>query len=532
MNRKELLVIDVIIKYSGDFDILLSALKEKAIDYVEDLGSGYALTDIPPGGESVLYSIPEVEDVELSKEVFLSELPFENGCIVNSSFVPLRYSGKDVVVGIVDTGIDYTSSEFRFSDGSSRIKYFWDQIGNGSPPEGFLTGAEYTEEMLNDALFSDNPFSVIQPLDVSGHGTAVAAVAAGSSLGRAPESDIIAVRVSRGFGEESTTLQLMRGLYYCIQKALQLKKPLAVNISYGLNRGSHRGDSLFERYISDISSMGRTSVIIPTGNEGDAGHHYEGQLSQGETIDITFFTASLLRSFYLSLWKNYTDSISTELILPNGRSIGVINEFSDRTDITANGMKITAFYGRPSVRSVFQEILYDVRMFTAEIPSGLWTLRIRADRIVNGHFDLWLPTTEQVTRATFFTDPSDRLTMTIPSTADRMIRVSGFDKGKGSVPSFSGRGADYPFYITPDAAAQAVNVRSSTLSGSIGSFTGTSFAAPLVTGLAAQLMEWGIVCGNSPFLYGEKLRAQIRLLAQRRDGVRYPDTSIGYGFIS
>lgn len=385
--------------------------------------------------------------------------------------------------------------------------------------------------MFDTALMSPDPFSVIPPTDISGHGTAVAGIAAGSLIGQAYNADIIAVKVLRGDGEESTTIQLMRGLYYVIKTARNMGKPLAVNISFGMNEGSHRGDSLFERYISDVGSIGRTSIIIPTGNEGGAGHHYNGSIESNETLNVDFFTARNIGSLYLSLWKDYTDEMSTELILPDGKSAGVINSFASRAESVIDGLSIKAYYGQPTRRSVYQEIFYDIRPITSGIPGGLWTLRIRGQNIVNSNFDIWLPTTEQVSAGTFFTEPSDELTMTIPSTAERIVRVAGYDRITGAAAFFSGRGERYPYCIRPDVAAPAVNVSAPSLFGGISSLTGTSFAAPLVTGIAARLMEWGIICGNSPFLYGEKLRAELHLLARRENGVSYPNTISGYGVV-
>lgn len=522
---------EIIVKYSGEYELFLSELEDSGIISSENLGQGYAVIDIETDMIGSLTEFPSVEDIEVPKDVFLNEFPAENNCEKGFEFRFGRYSGKGVIVGIIDTGIDYTNSEFRRSDGRTRIISVWDQRENGTPPAGFLSGAEYTEEMLNKALSSSSPFSVVKRTDNSGHGTAVAGIAAGSRRGAAYESDIIAVCVGSAESEDTKSVQLMKGIRYVIDKARMLKRPAAINISFGMNEGSHRGDSLFESYLSAVSSEWKTSVIIPTGNEGGAGHHYEGQLQSGETLDIGFFTAAAIRSFYLSMWKNYTDRISAELFLPDGKSTGVINRFTTASNVQINGLSITSIYGQPSQRSVFQEIFYDIRPAGGMIPAALWTLRLRAESIVDGHFDIWLPTVEQVTAATYFVNPSENLTMTIPSTASRVIRTAGYNAATNAYAAFSGRGATFPEYIYPDVSAPAVNVSVPTLSGGFDSFTGTSFAAPLVTGIAAQLMEWGIVCGNSPFMYGEKLKAELRLLARRTEGMIYPNIIYGYGLI-
>ncbi len=521
---------EIIVKYSGAFVDLLSEAAQLGTLRAENLGQGYAIVDWD-GAADQLYTVPAIEDIEMPREIFLNDDGLSGNCNESAVFRAQRFSGKGVLVGIIDTGVDYTSSEFRTADGKSRIAALWDQTAAGTAPEGFLSGAEYVQEQINEALLSGNPFSYIARTDASGHGTAVAGIAAGSTLGRAYQSELIVVRVSRSSTEQTLTTSLMRGVRYVIDTARRLRKPVAVNISYGMNEGSHRGDSLFERYLTAVAGEWKTTITVALGNEASAGHHYSGFMRSGEVQSIPFFTAALNGSFYLSIWKNYTDRLSAELLLPDGSSTGVINRFSSRTSIRAGELFVTAFYGQPTQRSVFQEIFFDIRPLEGRIPAALWTLRLTAEEIVSGRVDVWLPTTEQVTTATRFVNPDEELTMTIPSTADRILRVGGYDRRTDAIASFSGKGISCPEGIYPDVAASAVDVPAPTLSGGIGSFTGTSFAAPQVTGLAAQLMEWGIVCGNAPFMYGEKVKAEIRLLARRSRSIPYPDIAYGYGLI-
>lgn len=523
---------EIIVKYSGDFEQFISGLEDIGVFRPVDLGQGFAVLDISADMISVLEALPLVEDIELPKSVFLNNsFTPPVSCPGLPDFRRSLYSGAGVLVGIIDTGVDYTNREFLLPDGRTRIAAIWDQSAQGTPPPGFFEGAEYSREKIDSALLSADPFSVIPRTDISGHGTAVAGIAAGNTTGAAYASELIVVRVRSASGEDEKTTQLMKALRYVITKAAQLQKPAAINISYGMNQGSHRGDSLFESYISAVSREWKTTIVIPTGNEGGAGHHYEGRLSNGEELDIGFFTAKGIDSFYLSMWKNYTDIISAELFLPDGKSTGVINRYTTNTNAVADGLSVTSVFGQPSARSVFQEIFYDIRPAGGTIPQALWTLRLRAESIVDGHFDIWLPTIEQVTADTYFTDPGDTLTMTIPSTAAGIIRVAGFDSRTGAAAAFSGRGTRCPGEVLPDVSAPAVNVAAPSLSGGFDSLSGTSFASPAVTGYAAQLMQWGIVCGNSKFMYGERVKAELRLAAQRSRDINYPDPSLGYGRI-
>lgn len=526
--------VEVIVKFSGDITPIARELNAQ----VETLLKGYAIITIRRDNINRLYAYPQIESIELPKNLYIDGLyNLTSSCIravQNTNGYGL--TGKGVIVAVIDYGIDYMHRDFRNTDGTSRILFLWDQTVVGTPPQGFSGGAEYSNSQINQALRSPMPYNVVPSTDTDGHGTAVAGIAAGNgsenpdNIGVAPESDLIIVKIgSRGFRSFARTTELMRAIKYVIEKARQLNRPVVINISFGMNEGSHSGDSLFETYISDVSNEWKTSIIVPTGNEAAAGHHYSTELQSDSVVEIEFFVANGINQFYLSLWKDFTDVFSVEMLYPDGSSSGVVSMQNQVQSSSVGNTNITIIYKQPTHYSVRQEISFNVQSTDGFIPSGLWTLRIITSAVVNGRIQLWLPTVEEVTANTRFTTPIETMTMTIPSTAREVIRVAGYNDRVGNIAEFSGIGSTENPDISPDIAAPAVSILAPKNGGGYDSYTGTSMAAPFVTGSAALMMQWGIVSGRDPFLYGERLKAFLRIGANRRQGQDYPNAIFGYG---
>lgn len=522
---------EVIVRFNGS----LESIKTELGAEVELLFQNYAILTLPRDKIPALYAYPQIVHIELPKMLsYMASFNLISTCVRPVQDPNLfNLTGKKVIVAIIDSGIDYTHQDFRRADGGSRILFLWDQTGVGRAPSGFSDGVEYTNEQLNQALASPEPEKVVPERDDVGHGTAVAGIAAGNGTdnkGVAPEADLIVVKVGmKGYRSFARTTELMRAVKYVIEKAMLQGKPVAVNLSFGTNLGSHLGDSLFETYLAEISSLWKTVIVVPTGNEGSAGHHYAGQINTGQTLEVDFFTASGIGSFYITLWKQFEDSFSVEVIFPSGKSSGILG-IENQTKVVREGENVlTMIYGQPSRYSFRQEIFFHVRAAGNYLESGLWKIRVIAGRITDGAFNMWLPTVEEVTEKTFFSEASEKNTLTLPSTAARVIRVAGYNDRLGNIAEFSGRGNENLALPNPDLAAPAVGILSAKAGGGYDAFTGTSIAAPFVTGAAALMMQWGIVNGKDPFLYGERVRAFLRLGADRREYVRYPNQTFGYG---
>lgn len=528
---------EVIIKFNGN---IMKVGEELNIE-VEIVSDNYAIATLTLDKIPLLIRYSEVEHIESPKTLTLNSLKvaINKSCITTvKSPEDLNLSGQGVIIGIIDSGIDYTHPDFRNEDGTSRILYMWDQTETGKIPSGFTHGAEYTNEDINAALSSSNPYELVPEIDTIGHGTAVAGIAAGNgrssngeNAGVAPKASLIIVKLGeKGLPSFARTTEFMRALKYIIDKAKELKMPLAINISYGTNDGPHNGQSLFEAFIDDMAQNWKTSIVVASGNEGAAGHHYEGQIKSGEMQEVSFFYAGKFPSFYLTLWKNFVDSITVELVLPGGQSTGEILYFDLTRTYNIGSISVLINYGQPQFYSSFQEIFFQIKSNRGTPPVGIFTIRIRAAQVVDGRYNIYLPTVEEVSEETSFTISSTNTTLTLPSTALKVITVGGYDSSRNIISGFSGRGYTLNVvYTKPDLVAPSVGIVTTKVNGGYTTFSGTSMAAPFVTGSVALMMQWGIIDLNDPFLYGERIKAYLKLGARRNENISYPNNAWGYG---
>lgn len=539
---KEENVWELIVKYSGT----LEAVRQTARS-VTELLNGYAVIVIEEERIGQLAQLPEVEFIEKPKKLyFQTDVGRQVSCIDIVQDMPLSLRGKGTLIGIVDSGIDYENAEFRNEDGTTRIVSLWDQSVNGRPPAGYLAGTEYTREQIDAALATEDKEvrrQMVKTSDVSGHGTAVAGIAAGNGResegrrfrGAAPEAELIIVKMGapREGGFPRTT-ELMRGVDYIVRKAVELRRPVAINISFGNTYGSHDGTSLVERFLNDIADMWKNVICIGSGNEGASAGHVSGKVRRqiSETVELAVQQREPALS--IQIWKSYVDEMGVSVISPSGRQAGPFYEFLGAQRYILGDTELLIYYGEPKPYSVKQEIYLSLLPGKQYIESGVWKIVLTPGRIVDGEYQMWLPTQTSLNMGTAFLQPNSMSTLTIPSTASLAVTVAAYDARTFSYADFSGRGPAGMYegenVLKPDIAAPGVRVTAPVPGGGYQSFSGTSFAAPFVTGSAALLMEWGIVRGNDPYLYGEKVKAYLRKGAKQLAGYeRWPNALLGYG---
>ncbi|MBO5336787.1 MAG: S8 family serine peptidase [Lachnospiraceae bacterium] len=557
---------ELIVKYNGS----LAALEAMGV-VVEYLIAGYAILTVPENLVDAVADLEQIEYVEKPKRFFYEQVgPASDRCFPPVTMRAPFLSGEGVLLAVLDSGIDWTRQDFRKENGDTRIRYLWDQTlqqeepgssgasdevaeQGGSkllrrPPEGFAIGVEFNEQQINAALAAPTEqerFSLLPSRDVSGHGTAVAGIAAGFDeergyIGAAPRAELLIVKlgVPGELGFPRTT-EIMRAVTYALIKANEMQMPLAINLSFGNNYGSHDGSSLLERFLDNAAEIGRTVICVGSGNEGDSGGHVAGDVRESNAIELA--VAEYERTLNIQLWKNYSDSYRIFLRSPGGQETELpFAVESGKYTLQLEQTEILVYMGEPRPYAVAQEIYLDmIPVGRPYINSGVWSIRIEPISIVTGRYYFYLPGSTVRNANTRFFRPTPQVTLTVPSTANKVITVGAYNFIYDSYADFSGRGyADgertigvVPSGLTkPDLVASGVDVLAPDTFGGYSSVTGTSFATPIVTGSAALLMEWGIVRGNDAFLYGEKVKAYLRRGARPLRGeMRYPNERVGWG---
>lgn len=548
---------ELIVKYNGDIGRLASGVIK-----VEELIVGYAIVTLPEDLIEGFTRLPEVEYVEMPKRLFFSQVRgIAASCIFPVTEVEPYLTGEGVLVGIIDSGIDYQSPEFLNEDGSTRILALWDQTLTpdrdseaATPPAGFDTGVEFDKYRIDTALNSQNPQMIVPSFDTSGHGTAVAAIASASGnlrngqyRGVAPKCELLVVKLGSPRADSfPRTTELMRALTYLVNKAVELGKPVAINLSFGNTYGSHDGTSLLERFLDNVAEIGRTVICVGSGNEGAARGHVSGRTENSTAFAerkgrarVELNVAEYQSTFSVQLWKEYADRFRIVLISPSGIREEIDSLQTGTRRIVMEQTEILLYIGEPSPYSVNQEIYFDFLPGEIYVAPGVWTFELEEISTAFGSYDFYLPSANVLNAGTGFFAPAPVKTLTIPSTASKVITVGAYDAVYEAYADFSGRG--YPLQsvvgerinqgsIKPDIAAPGVAVNTIGPNNTFVQVSGTSFATPFATGSAALMMEWGIIRDNDPYLYGEKVKAYLRKGARPiRGETVYPNERVGYG---
>lgn len=513
--------------------------KEKVVDFLnenqienESLNGGFGVIYVNIENINTLFKVKKQfgENIYMDFSYpikFNDEASNSNSCVYSIS-PSENLTGEGVVIGFLDTGIDYTLNAFRNLDGSSRIRYMYDVNEN----------VEYSNNQINEALKLKDPFSLIERNDFKGHGTAVASVAsAGGKInkdlyGVAPKSEIISVKTTSNIDSTQAVFHtIMKGMDYLLKKQKEEKFPLVVNLSFSTNYGSHSGKSIFEEYVSQFALNKNITVVVSAGNEGGANHHKSGIISENWE-DINVEVDGDYRVIPISFYKGVLSNVVIKITSPTFVSTSEIRLTGGNEILNVGNEKVAILISGPTVYDVESQIQIIIISDRNEyIEKGIWNIQIKLDNEYESTYNMWLPTTEIIGNKTRFLKSDNNNTLGSPATVYNVISVGSYNYRTESISIFSGRGEKDSKNIKPDILAPGEEVRVINPGGRSSSVSGTSFSAPIVSGICALLMEWGIVRKNRENLYGEVIKYFLLRGGERLKTIKYPNNSYGYGFV-
>ena len=472
----------------------------------------------------------------------------QTGILPVQNYPTLQLKGSGVLIGFLDSGIDYSNTIFRNLDGSTRIAAIWDQtVQSGTPPQAFSYGSEFTREQINEALLSENPLEIVPSTDDTGHGTYAASLAAGGAdvgeqfLGAAPEASIAVVKLKQAkqylrnyYYVPGNTVcyqetDIMLGLKFLNDLADSLEMPLVVCITCGTTMGGHIGTLPLSFLIEGYSTIANHITVIGTGNEADKRHHYFNTIeNERDTKTVEIRVGENVSGFSMELWTEVPNILSISIISPSGENTSRIPfrvGASAEIDFLFERTKVAVDY-RLLVEKSSSELVFF--RFNAPAP-GIWKIIVEPLSIADGRFHIWLPMTEFLSGEVFFLESDPYYTLTNPANADSPVVVSYYDGNTGAVSQTSGRGYTRTNRMKPDITAPGVNVTGALPGGRFSSRSGSCISAAITAGAVALMLEWLLDIQEVPGIDSFQIKSLLILGAVRPKTMEYPNREWGYG---
>jgi subtilisin family serine protease len=458
--------------------------------------------------------------------------------------------GQGVLIGIVDSGIDYTNPVFKNADNTTKIVSIWDQtIFSDNYPDHTYYGTEYTREQINEALQNENPLSVVPTTDEVGHGTMLAGIAAGNEVpesgffGVAPDAELVVVKLKPAkqylrdffFIPENVPCyqenDILFALEYLQTIAINQNRPIAICIALGSSQGAHDGRGTLSSTLSLLAESPGIAVIVAGGNEGNARRHYSGiiEATIGTNL-VELNVGANVPGFSMELWGDTPGVYSIDIQSPSGEYVPrIVPRLDESREISFIFEETVIYLDYQTIESQSGDELILMR-FRKPAP-GIWRFNVYGRGDISTGFNIWLPMEDFITEDTFFVRSDPYITILTLGNARVPITVTAYNVEDDSLYLDASRGYSRIGTIKPEIAAPGVSMIGPTTNLDFAEFTGTSPASAHTAGIAAMLLEWAIVRGNLPEMNTLDMKVFITRGARRDLELQYPNRDWGYGIL-
>ncbi|MDF2941219.1 MAG: hypothetical protein K0S01_77 [Herbinix sp.] len=538
---------DLLIAYSGDPSVFQN-FQDATVHIINYLD---AIVHVP------VQQITDSTIVQLGYSVMpslfglISQASLEASGIIRLRNVPnFDLRGQGVLIGFIDSGIDYTNPIFIKADNTTKIVSIWDQtIFSDNYPDNTFYGTEYTREQINEALQSETPLDIVPSTDEIGHGTMLAGIAAGNEVpesgfyGVAPDAELVVVKLKpaktylRNFFRIPENVpcyqenDILFALEYIRSVAIAQNRPMALCVALGTSQGAHDGRGTLSSFISLLADDTGLGVTIAAGNEGNARRHYRGVVDPTIGFDtVELFIGENESGFSMELWGDSPGVFSIDIQTPSGEYVPrIVPRLDENRDISFIFEQTSIIVDYQIVESQSGDQLILVRFRNPS--SGIWRFNVYGRGDITAGFNIWLPMQGFISDNTYFIRSDPNITILSLGNARVPITVTAYNTEDDSLYLNASRGFTRIGIIKPELAAPGVNITSPTLEQGFADVTGTSASAAHTTGVAAMLLEWAIVRGNQPAMNTLDMKIFMIRGARRSIDIQYPNRDWGYGIL-